>query len=340
MDIPEGVLVAAAGILGLIFGSFGTVVAYRVPKGESIVGGRSRCPNCGHTVSALANVPVLSYVFLRGRCRNCGAKISPRYPLAELATGVLWAAAAAKFDLTIEAVVYAVLFWALVVLAVIDFQERKLPDAITLPLFVVGLAGLTVASLVDDKLGDFTVISIVSAAIVLFVLAAMYPWLPSHRVAPEETSEPAGAEEDRVSVDPSRSPLNIWGLLALVGWVIFLGYAFLEGEQRSVAGAVTGAAIFSGFFFAVAFTYMGGMGGGDIKLGLVLGAFAGYLGAPGTVIVAMFSALLLGGIVSAVVLVGGGTRKTALPFGPFLALGTIVAIFFGERIQDLYGSTL
>lgn len=340
MDIPEGVLVAAAGILGLIFGSFGTVVAYRVPQGESIVAGRSKCPNCGSTITAVANVPFFSYLFLRGRCRNCGTKISPRYPLAELVTGLLFAAAAAKFELTVEAVAYAILFWALVVLAVIDFEVRKLPDSITLPLFVVGLGALTVAALVDDTLGEFSVISIVSVAIVLFVLAAMYPWLPSHRTPPEEPTEPAGAEEDKVAVTPSRGRLNIWGLLALVGWVILLGYAFLEGEQTGLAGAITGAAVFSGFFFAVAFTYMGGMGGGDIKLGLVLGAFAGYLGAPGNVVVAMFSALVLGGIVSAVVLFGGGSRKTALPFGPFLALGTLVAIFFGERIQDFYGSTL
>ena len=341
MDIPEGVLVAAAGILGLIFGSFGTVVAYRVPRGESILRpSRSKCPNCGHTITALENVPLLGYIFLRGRCRNCGTKISPRYPFAELVTGLLFAASAMKFGLTIETVAYALLFWALVVLAVIDFEVRKLPDAITLPLFVAGLGALTVAAASDDGFGEFSVISIVAAAIVLFVLAAMYPWLPSHRATPEETSEPAGAEEDEVAVAPSRARLNIWGLLALVGWVIFLGYAFLEGEQTGLAGAITGAALFSGFFFAVAFTYMGGMGGGDIKLGLVLGAFAGYLGAPGNVVVAMFSALVLGGLVSALVLFGGGSRKTALPFGPFLALGTIVAIFWGERIQDLYGSTL
>ena len=340
MDIPEGILVAAAGVLGLVFGSFGTVVAYRVPRGESIVGGRSKCPQCGHTITAFENLPVLSYVFLRGRCRNCGAKISPRYPLAELVTAILFAAAAAKFGLTIEGVAYAGLFWALVVLAAIDLHERKLPDALTLPLFVVGFGALSAASLVDGALGEFSVIPIVSAAIVLFVLAAMYPWLPSHRATPEETTEPAGGEEDEVSVTPSRGRLNIWGLLALVGWVILLGYAFLEGEQGGLAGAVTGAALFAGFFFAVAFTYMGGMGGGDVKLGLVLGAFAGYLGAPANVVVAMFSALVLGGIASAVVLFAGGSRKTALPFGPFLALGTIVAIFFGDGIQDLYGSTL
>lgn len=354
MDLPDAFVIAAAGALGLIFGSFGTVVAYRVPKQESVVTGRSKCPNCGHTITALENIPVLSYLFLRGRCRNCGTRISPRYPLIELVTGVLFAAAAAKFDLSGEAVAYAGLFWALVVLTVIDLEERKLPDALTFPLFVVGLGALGIISVADDALGDLSIITIVSVAVILAVLAAMYPWLPSHRAAKEEPETDLASEKDEPEralasekdepVAPSspqaRASLNPWGVLVLAGWVAFLGYAFLEGEQTRFAGALLGAALFSGFFFAIAFTYIGGMGGGDVKLSLVLGAFAGYLGSPGNVIVAMFSALVVGGVVSAIVLFAGGSRKTALPFGPFLALGTIIAIFWGDAIQNFYGSTL
>ncbi|MDQ4143403.1 MAG: prepilin peptidase [Actinomycetota bacterium] len=338
MDIPEGFLAVLAAILGLIFGSFGTVVAYRLPKGETVVSGRSKCPNCGHTITAIENIPLFSYLFLRGRCRNCGVKISVRYPAIEVVTGILFALAVIKFDLTIEAFVYAGLFWTLVVLAVIDLEEKKLPDKITLPLFVVGLGALALAAFLDDRVGDLAPDVIVSAAVILVVMAVMFPWRAADR-RPDAQTPPAG-EEDVEPTRPKRIRINPWGLSALVAWMVLLGAAFLEGERVSLAGAVVGAGLFAGFFFAVALTAMGGMGGGDVKLALTLGAFSGYLGAPGTVIVAMFAAVVLGGLVSIIVLFGGGTRKTALPFGPFLALGTVVAIFVGDRIQDLYGSTL
>ena len=356
MDVPEGLLVVFAALLGLIFGSFGTVVAYRVPRRESVVTGRSKCPNCGHTITAIENVPLFSYVFLRGRCRNCGARISPRYPAIEVVTAILFGLAAAKFDLSVELVAYAGLFWTLVVLTVIDLEERKLPDRITLPLFVVGLAVLALASILDDRLGDFAPDVFVSIALVVGIVIAMFPLRrvdrerankeaatatvePQAEVGTQETAPPAD-ERDVEAPPRRRGRLDPWGLLALVLWFVFMGYAFVEGERASLAGALLGAALFSGFFFAIALLYVGGMGGGDVKLALSLGAFTGYLGAPGTVIVAMFASVVLGGLISIAVLAGGGDRKTALPFGPFLALGTVVAIFIGDRIQDLYGTAL
>ena len=338
MDIPEGLLVAFAAILGLIFGSFGTVVAYRLPKGESVVTGRSKCPSCGHTITAVENVPLFSYLFLRGRCRNCGTRISPRYPAIEVATAALFALAAVKFDLSIELVAYAGLFWTLVVLTVIDLEEKKLPDKITLPLFLVGLAALALAAILDDRVGDLAPDVFVSMALVVGIIVAMYPLREKDRVKAKESS--VSGDESDVETPPRRRRLDPLGLLALVLWFVFMGWTFVEGERVSLAGALLGAALFSGFFFAIALLYAGGLGGGDVKLALTLGAFAGYLGAPGNVLVAMFAAVVLGGLISLGVLGAGGNRKTALPFGPFLALGTIVAIFVGDRIQDLYGSTL
>lgn len=341
MGVPEGLLVGFAAILGLIFGSFGTVVAYRLPKGESVVGGRSKCPSCGHTITAVENVPLFSYLFLRGRCRNCGTKISPRYPAIEVITAVLFALGALKFDLSLELFVYVGLFWTLVVLTVIDLEEKKLPDKVTLPLFLVGTGALALAALLDDRVGEFSPDVFVSIGVVVFVVIAMFPFRRSDRErTKDEDALPPADEDDAESAPRRRGGMNPWGLLALVVWAVLLVAAFVEGERVSLAGALLGAALFSGFFFAIALSYIGGMGGGDVKLALTLGAFAGYLGAPGTVLVAMFSAVVLGGLVSAVVLFGGGNRKTALPFGPFLALGTVVAIFLGDRLQDLYGGTL
>lgn len=351
MDVPEGLLVALAALLGLIFGSFGTVVAYRLPRRESVVTGRSKCPSCGHTITAFENVPLFSYLFLRGRCRNCGARISPRYPAIEVVTAILFGLAAAKFDLSLEMFAYAGLFWSLVVLTVIDLEERKLPDRITLPLFLVGVGVLALAAILDDRVGDFAPDVFVSIAIIVGIVIAMFPLRRADRERANRTHATEGALEDGRSAPPTderdaeapprrRGRLDPWGFVTLFLWFVFMGYAFVEGERVSLAGALLGAALFSGFFFAIALVYAGGMGGGDVKLALTLGAFAGYLGAPGTVIVAMFAAVVLGGLISVAVLLGGGNRKTALPFGPFLALGTIVAIFIGDRIQDFYGGTL
>ena len=322
-DIPEGVLIAFAFILGLIFGSFGTVVSYRVPRGESIsTPKRSFCLNCQHQISFIENIPVFSYLFLRGRCRHCGTNISPRYPLTELLTAILFAAAAAKFDATVEAVAYALFFWTLVVLAVIDLEHKKLPDKIVLPLVVGGVGLLALAAGVDGSFGEFSPVALISALVAIAISAFMF-W---------PASEEEGDDEQ-----VKRRPLNVYGILVLAGWGALTTAAFVEREQTWLAGAVIGAAVFSGFFFSVGFTVAGGMGGGDIKLALALGAFSGYLGAPGTPLVAMFMSLVVGGVISMIFLTRGGSRKDQLPFGPFLALGTTIAIFFGQELQDWYG---
>lgn len=253
--------VVAAGLLGLIFGSFATVAAYRIPRRESIVGGRSRCPNCQATITALENVPVLSWLVLRGRCRHCGHPISVRYPLIELATGALFALAAYKFGVSADAVAYAAFFWVLVVLTVIDLDYKLLPNRVVYPAFVAG-------------------------------------------------------------------------------WVVLVVAAFVSGEPRRLVTAAIGAALCGGFFFLVAFIYPAGMGGGDVKLAFVLGTFLGYLGI-GLVVVGMFLSFLLGAVIGLIAMAAtGGGRKMQIPFGPFLALGTVIAIFAGPKLLDLYLGTL
>ena len=285
METGSGGLIALGAVLGMIFGSFGSVIAYRVPArmqreghepteesrpgdagrsvaDESILTGRSRCPNCGRIIKPLENIPVMSYLLQRGRCKGCGVRIPLRYPLIELASGVLFALAAWKFGLSIEAFLYAAFFWVLVVLTQIDLEHRLLPNRIVYPAFVVGWVGLAVAALVDDS--------------------------------------------------PDR-----------------------------LVDAATGAAIFGGFFFVVAFIYPAGMGGGDVKLGFVLGTFLGYLDGIGVVLVGMFLSFLIGSLVGVGVMLGSNRgRKAMVPFGPFLALGTVLAIFIGRSIADWYTDLL
>lgn len=158
-----GGLAATAGLLGLCVGSFLNVVIHRLPKimeqewhaqcaelqGEttsavaepiSLAKPRSRCPACGHPISALENIPLISYLFiLKGKCSGCGNPISPRYPIIEAATALLSAYAAWHFGPTLQTVGALLLLWALIALSAIDFDTQLLPDSITLPLLWLGL---------------------------------------------------------------------------------------------------------------------------------------------------------------------------------------------------------
>ncbi|MDI3257080.1 MAG: prepilin peptidase [Kyrpidia sp.] len=133
--------ILVAVVAGMIAGSFLNVVAYRIPRGESIVFPPSRCPYCGHRIRARDLVPVVSWLWLRGRCRDCGAPISWQYPLVEGATGLLWAWVSARFGWSWETVLGLAFVGFLIPLVVIDLREMILPDELTYPLAAVVLAG-------------------------------------------------------------------------------------------------------------------------------------------------------------------------------------------------------
>ncbi len=140
MSVPHGYLLACAGVFGLVLGSAMTALVHRIPRGLSWVHGRSRCPACGHELGALDLVPVLSWVRTLGRCRHCGARIAARYPLTELACGA-WALLAAD-KLGLDATLPLVMVWGALLIALlwIDLDEKILPDALTFPGVLVGLA--------------------------------------------------------------------------------------------------------------------------------------------------------------------------------------------------------
>jgi leader peptidase (prepilin peptidase) / N-methyltransferase len=154
--VDERSLVAlACGLLGLLVGSFLNVVVWRVPRGESVVRPPSHCPGCDTPIAPRDNVPVLSWLLLRGRCRTCDERISARYPLVELGCAVLFAAMGVRFGLA--AVLPAFLYLAAVglALALIDVDVHRLPDALTLPSYLVAPALLGAASAVDGTGEDF-----------------------------------------------------------------------------------------------------------------------------------------------------------------------------------------
>jgi leader peptidase (prepilin peptidase) / N-methyltransferase len=231
----------------LALGSFLNVVAARVPLRRSVVRPASACMSCGQELAWHDNVPVVSWVLLRGRCRSCGERISPLYPAVELATAGLVAACFVAFGLSAEAFVASFFCVVLVVLSAIDLTHRLVPNRIVLP----------------------------AALVVLVAQTALEP-------SPE------------------------WALGAL------------------------GAA---GFLFAAALAYPAGMGMGDVKLALLLGAMLGRTVGVG-LMVGMVAALA-----PSVVLLarhGSAARKMGIPFAPFLALGALVALFAGQQLLDAY----
>ena len=165
-------IVVVTGLLGLVVGSFLNVVIHRVPLRQSIVWPTSRCPRCGAAIKPRDNVPLLSYLLLRGRCRYCGAPISGRYPAVEALTGILFAAAAHEFRLGYALLSALVLISVLICLAVIDFEHRLLPNVIVGPAALVGFALSVLAS------PERWWLYLLSAGVVaggLLLLALLYP---------------------------------------------------------------------------------------------------------------------------------------------------------------------
>ena len=239
-----------AGVLGAIVGSFLNVVAYRLPRHESLVKPASHCPRCATPVRPYDNIPVISWLLLRGHCRSCGGPISARYPLVEGLTAALCACVVVAGGSSARIALGILIVLLVVPAALIDLEHRLIPNRLTAPAAVLALA-----------LGT--------------------------------------------ALDPSGEP----------------------GRLIAAAGA-------GGFLLIAALAYPGGMGMGDVKLVGVLGLCLGSSVAP-----ALLVALLTGVCVGVAVIARKGAakgRKTAVPFGPFLAIGALVAVFAGPHIVDVY----
>jgi leader peptidase (prepilin peptidase)/N-methyltransferase len=141
--------VVVFGLFGLLIGSFNSVLVHRIPRKESIVSPRSRCPSCGAQIRAADNVPVVSWLLLRGRCRACGEPISGLYPVLELATAALYVGAALRFDRLLPAALAAVLMGVMPAVALIDLRHRIVPNLIMYPVF----AGAAVSIALGDLFG-------------------------------------------------------------------------------------------------------------------------------------------------------------------------------------------
>lgn len=174
------VLLVPLVLLGLAVGSFLNVVAWRVPRGESVVHPPSACPRCGHQIRARDNVPVVSWLLLRGRCRDCAAPIAWRYPVVEALTGAAFGAVGVLVGVSWELPAFLLLAAVSVVLAVIDIDVRRLPDAIVLPSWVAGLLLLALAGWNPGGEADWSALlrAVIGSAVlfaVYFLLILVYP---------------------------------------------------------------------------------------------------------------------------------------------------------------------
>lgn len=140
--VPDGFFSVVMTVFGLLLGSFGNVVIWRFPRGESVVSPGSHCPACDAPVRWYDNLPVVSWFVLHGRCRECAEPISTRYPLVETASGVLWVTAALAFGPTPQSLVAAIFFWTLLVLSMIDLDTMRLPNPIIAALALFGLTSV------------------------------------------------------------------------------------------------------------------------------------------------------------------------------------------------------
>lgn len=172
-DLPTWIAALGAGVLGLIVGSFANVAIHRWPRGESVVSPPSACPACGTAIRPRDNIPVVSWLLLRGRCRDCGEPISPRYPSVEAVTGALWATVAAVHGWTWLLPALLAFTWVLVVATVIDLRHRIIPNRLTYRAAPVLLALLAVAAATRGEWGDLGrgIVAGLAIPIVMFLLS-------------------------------------------------------------------------------------------------------------------------------------------------------------------------
>lgn len=249
--VPPAVETAAAFVFGLLFGSFANVLIHRLPRRESIVAPGSRCPACGVPIRPWDNIPVVSYLLLRGRCRACGAPISPRYVVVEVVTAGLIAAIVWRFGLSLTALRYGVFGFALLVVFFTDLEHQIIPNAVTYPGIAAGIA--------------------------------------------------------------------------------------LSAAAGQLAASLIAAAAAGLVFLVLGIVSRGGMGGGDVKLAAMIGAF---LGTP-AVIVALFLAVALGAAAGLLLLaLRLRSRKDMIPFGPAMAAGAMIAVFGSNAIINWYTSRM
>ncbi|HQH80711.1 MAG TPA: prepilin peptidase, partial [bacterium] len=255
---PGWVLYLLAGTMGAILGSFANVCIVRIPEGKSVVRPGSRCPSCGHAIRPWENIPLISYIFLRGVCSSCRNRISITYPMVELLSIVMAVSLWHHFREPVQFFIYLILFVIpLIIAALIDIRHMIIPDSISLTGIVTGF----LATLYLNKRGSYAASALDS----------------------------------------------ILGILIGGGLLFLVAYSYEKIKKRE------------------------GLGGGDIKLAAMFGAFFGWRGA----LVTLFLSSIAGSAIGlGLMLFYRKDSKHPIPYGPFLVMAAIFYLFFGEMVVD------
>jgi leader peptidase (prepilin peptidase) / N-methyltransferase len=254
------ILMIFALVLGLLLGSFLNVCIYRIPLKKSIVTPPSSCPGCGERIKFYDNIPIISYILLLGKCRHCRQPISIKYPIIELLTGLLSISVFANYYPNYGLYFSFLIFvCALLVISFIDLSFQIIPDIISIPGIIAGVAVAIIFNIYSDY---------------------QITWY-----------------------DSLIGAIGGGGILYLVA----IGFEKFTGKE--------------------------GMGGGDVKLLAMIGAWMGWRAIPLIILVSSLTGSIIG---AAALLLAGKGLRSRIPFGPFLVLGTLVYLFFGNRIEFYY----
>ncbi len=273
-------------LLGLCVGSFLNVIIDRLPEGQRVVWGRSRCPDCGHQLAGRDLIPLLSFVLLRGRCRYCRKPISIQYPIVELVTGIMFAVGAVStIPDPLFTIYYLLITIFLIPIFIIDLKHGIIPNKIVFP-----------------------AVALVTSYRLLITGSRIFSLCQN-------------LKKDVGGLGPY-----------LLQTEFFRHHAGLE--LRPFLFTLVGSFVLYSLFFILHSLFKGrALGGGDVKLAFLVGLITGWP----NMVVAVFSSFLTGAVVSVILMVLGKKKfGETVPFGPFLVLGTYIALFWGEKILGWY----
>lgn len=264
----EIIMVIYVALVGIVIGSFLNVCIYRIPKGESIVYPPSHCGSCGRRLKALDLVPVFSWLFLKGKCRSCGSKISPRYAVVELLTGLIFVLLYNTYGISVDFLASAFIMSILMAVFFIDIDHRIIPDELVLTGLIAG---------------------------VIFIIYNAF------------------------------FPMKIYGE----------GAKWWDPIVGMFAGSLT--LLIVGIIGMMIYKTDDAMGGGDIKIFAPIGIFLGWK----MTFVALLLSIFIGGIISLILIVIRiKGRKSTIPFGPFIVMGTLITYIYGWDILRWYINSL
>lgn len=320
--ISEPFIQVVIFIIGSLMGSFFNVCIYRLPINESIIIPHSHCPNCKTKIKIWENIPIISYIILRGKCRYCKTKISKRYIIVEILTPVLFLLLWNTYGGSIDFAIYLLFISILIIITFIDFEHQLIPNILTYPMVVIGILinffkGILINSLIAGLVGGGIIFLIIVISPFIFK-----KYLFNIDITFQKTLNNGNISKELQDVFNSQATIKVkkknrkWIIIDEKGEYLIIN----KKDKLSV------------------YLKREGMGGGDLKLATVIGVFLANLG---YTFLSLFLASFLGSLVGlGLILLGKKRFGEYIPFGPYLASGAVITLLFGKDIINWYFKSL